>query len=122
MTKLKEIEISEYDYELPADRIAQYPVADRDRSKLLVFRNQNITSDLFTNIGSYLPSGSLLVFNNTRVIRARILFKKRTGAEIEILCLEPVLPAEYELSFSSVEPVEWKCIVGNLKKWKKGCR
>jgi S-adenosylmethionine:tRNA ribosyltransferase-isomerase len=118
--KIKEIEISGYDYELPPDRIAQFPVADRDMSKLLVFRDKNITSDLFTNIGAYLPSGSLLVFNNTRVIRARILFRKRTGAEIEILCLEPVMPAEYELSFSSQEPVEWKCIVGNLKKWKKG--
>jgi S-adenosylmethionine:tRNA ribosyltransferase-isomerase len=118
--KIKDIEISEYSYELPPDRIAQHPVEERDMSKLLVFRDKTITSDLFTNIGNYLQSGSLLVFNNTRVIRARILFRKHTGAEIEILCLEPVLPAEYELSFSSTEPVEWKCIVGNLKKWKKG--
>jgi S-adenosylmethionine:tRNA ribosyltransferase-isomerase len=118
--KIKELQIGEYDYELPPDRIAQYPVPERDMSKLLIFRDKKITSDLFTNIGCFLPSGSLLVFNNTRVIRARILFRKSTGAEIEILCLEPLLPAEYELSFSSVKPVEWKCIVGNLKKWKSG--
>ena len=72
------------------------------------------------NIDEYLPPDSLLVFNNTRVIRARILFQKETGAVIEILCLEPLAPSDYALSFSSKEPVEWKCIVGNLKKWKRG--
>jgi len=117
---MKDIELRDYDYDLPPGRIAQHPVSERDKSKLLVFRENNISSDIFSNISDYLPSGSLLVFNNTRVIRARLLFRKETGAGIEILCLEPVLPAEYELSFSSMEPVDWKCIVGNLKKWKKG--
>ena len=117
---MKDIELRDYDYDLPPDRIAQNPVAERDKSKLLVFRENNISSDIFSNITDYLSSGSLLVFNNTRVIRARLLFRKETGAAIEILCLEPVSPSEYELSFSSMEPVDWKCIVGNLKKWKKG--
>jgi S-adenosylmethionine:tRNA ribosyltransferase-isomerase len=117
---MKDIELRDYDYDLPPDRIAQNPVAERDKSKLLVFRENNISSDIFSNITDYLPSGSLLVFNNTMVIRARLLFRKETGAAIEILCLEPVSPSEYELSFSSMEPVDWKCIVGNLKKWKKG--
>jgi len=114
------INIEDYDYELPEERIAQHPVAERDRSQLLVYRNGSISKDTFSNIGSYLPPDSLLVFNNTRVIRARLLFSKATGADIEIFCLEPLLPVEYERSFSSGSPVEWKCIIGNLKKWKEG--
>jgi S-adenosylmethionine:tRNA ribosyltransferase-isomerase len=117
---MKDIDINEYDYDLPEDRIAQYPVDQRDKSKLLVYRGNKISHDTFSNLAEYLPSGSLLVFNNTRVIRARILFRKETGAAIEILCLEPLSPSDYSLSFGSKEPVEWKCIVGNLKKWKKG--
>lgn len=115
-----DIDINDYDYDLPTDRIAQYPVAERDRSQLLVYKGNKISKDTFRNIAEYLPSGSLLVFNNTRVIRARIIFQKETGAFIEILCLEPLSPVDYSLSFSSKEPVEWKCIVGNLKKWKGG--
>jgi len=117
---MKEIELRDYDYVLPSDRIAQHPVAERDRSKLLVLKNNKISSDIFSNIGNHIPAGSLLVFNNTKVIRARILFRKYTGAVVEILLLEPYLPADYELSFSSTKPVEWRCIVGNLKKWKRG--
>ena len=117
---MKDIDIKEYDYDLPDERIAQYPVDERDNSKLLVYRDNNISQDTFSNITEYLPSDSLLVFNNTRVIRARILFRKETGAVIEILCLEPLSPSDYSLSFGSKEPVEWKCIVGNLKKWKRG--
>jgi len=116
----RNINIEDYDYELPEERIAQHPVAERDRSQLLVYRNGSISKDTFSNIGSYLPPDSLLVFNNTRVIRARLLFSKATGADIEIFCLEPLLPVEYERSFSSGSPVEWKCIIGNLKKWKEG--
>ena len=118
--EMKEIDINDYDYDLPEDRIAQYPVGERDESKLLVFKNGKICQDIFRNINKHLPSGSLLVFNNTRVIRARLLFRKESGALIEILCLEPLSPSDYSLSFGSKEPVEWKCIIGNLKKWKSG--
>jgi S-adenosylmethionine:tRNA ribosyltransferase-isomerase len=117
---MKDINILEYDYDLPEDRIAQYPVEERDKSQLLIYNHDKIEKDTFINIVDYLPSDSLLVFNNTRVIRARILFHKETGAVIELLCLEPVVPADYALSFGSKETVEWKCIVGNLKKWKRG--
>jgi S-adenosylmethionine:tRNA ribosyltransferase-isomerase len=115
-----DIDINDYNYDLPSDRIAQYPAGNRDGSQLLIFKNDRISKDTFRKIDDYLPPGSLLVFNNTRVIRARILFQKATGANIEILCLEPLSPFDYSLSFSSKEPVEWKCIVGNLKKWKSG--
>jgi S-adenosylmethionine:tRNA ribosyltransferase-isomerase len=117
---MRHININDYDYDLPADRIAQYPVKERDKSKLLIFRDGKIREDTFRNIDEYLPPDSLLVFNNTRVIRARLLFHKVTGAVIEILCLEPISPSDYALSLGSKEPVEWKCIIGNLKKWKTG--
>ena len=117
---MREIDINDYDYDLPSDRIAQYPVDERDKSKLLIFKGNNIGQDIFINIDEYLPPDSILVFNNTRVIRARILFQKESGANIEILCLEPLSPKDYPLSFNSKESVEWKCIVGNLKKWKHG--
>lgn len=113
-----DIEISNYDYDLPEGRIAQHPVSERDSSKLLIYKDRKITTDIFRNIDTALPADSLLVFNNTRVIRARLLFRKHSGALIEILCLEPLSPGDYEMSFSSRGPVEWKCIVGNLKKWK----
>lgn len=117
---MKNINIADYDYELPENRIAQYPVKDRDASKLLVYDGKNISSDVFRNLDRFITANSLLVFNNTRVIRARLLFQKKSGAGIEILCLEPLSPPSYEMSFSSVIPVEWKCIIGNLKKWKSG--
>jgi S-adenosylmethionine:tRNA ribosyltransferase-isomerase len=117
---MRDININDYDYDLPEDRIAQYPVEERDKSQLLIYKDGIISKDIFRNIDEWLPSDSLLVFNNTRVIRARVLFHKETGAVIEILCLEPVSPVEYALSFGSVEPVEWRCIIGNLKKWKGG--
>lgn len=117
---MEEIDIDEYDYDLPEDRIAQYPVEERDMSKLLVCREGNISNDIFRNIDHYIPKGSLLVFNNTRVIRARLLFRKESGAAIEVLCLEPLKPSDYALSLGSNKEVEWKCIIGNLKKWKTG--
>jgi len=120
MKRIPKIDIEEYKYELPEERIAQYPAKERDSSRLLLYNKGNVSEDLFSNIVDYLPSGSLLVFNNTKVIRARLLFRKETGAAIEIFCLEPLLPADYEQSFGSKKPVEWKCIIGNLKKWKKG--
>lgn len=112
------IEMSDYDYALPDEKIAQYPLKERDSSRLLVYNDSILSSDQFRNISNHLPENSLLVFNNTRVIRARLLFRKDSGAKIEILCLEPVLPNNYELSFRSKDQVEWKCIIGNLKKWK----
>lgn len=110
----------EYFYNLPEDRIAQYPLAVRDMSKLLVYSGKQIGSDTFRNISSYIPGESLLVFNNTRVIRARLIFHKDSGARIEVFCLEPLSPSDYSLTFSSKRPVEWKCLIGNLKKWKDG--
>lgn len=117
---IEEIDLSDYDYGLPDDRIAQYPVNERDMAKLLIHSNNNLMKDTFKNISDHIPSDSLLIFNNTRVIRARILFFKGTGAIIEVLCLDPLSPPEYELSFGSEGPVEWNCIIGNLKKWKSG--
>ena len=113
------INIGDYDYDLPEGLIAQHPSEQRDLSKLLIY-NGRISSDIFRNIDRYISKDSLLIFNDTRVIRARLLFKKASGAGIEILSLEPLKPPVYALSFGSKDPVEWKCIVGNLKKWKKG--
>lgn len=118
--KIERINPGDYNYNLPDERIAQYPVKQRDMSQLLIYRNKIISKDIFRNVTDYIPSKSLLVFNNTRVIRARMLFKKDSGAVIEILCLEPATPSGYESSLGSVHPVEWKCLVGNLKKWKSG--
>ncbi len=114
------INIKDYDYDLPDERIAQYPVRDRDESKLLIYNKGIVKENVFRNITDYLPEDSLLVFNNTKVICARLLFRKESGAGIEILCLEPLSPSSYERSFSATGSVEWKCIIGNLKKWKKG--
>ncbi len=118
--KAETINIEEYDYDLPEQRIAQYPVEERDMSNLLVFRDGRISKDIFRSIDQYVPEGSLLIFNNTRVIRARLLFRKESGAAVEILCLEPLYPSDYALSLGSAGAVEWKCIIGNLKKWKTG--
>jgi S-adenosylmethionine:tRNA ribosyltransferase-isomerase len=118
--RFENINPDDYDYDLPKGRIAQYPLNERDMSKLLILKDHKISQDIFRNITEYIPGDSLLVFNNSRVIRARLLFTKTTGAQIEILCLEPLLPADYESSFASPGPVEWKCIIGNLKKWKGG--
>jgi len=117
---MREVLIDEFDYDLPEERIAQNPVYERDNSKLLISKPGSISEDVFKNIDEYIPENSLLVFNNTRVIRARLLFRKSTGAIIEVLCLEPLSPSDYQVSFGSTSAVEWKCIVGNLKKWKEG--
>lgn len=110
--------IETYNYDLPFDRIAEYPLAIRDQSKLLVYKNETISDQLFTSIVDHLPSNALLVFNNTRVVQARFLFQTQTGATVEIFSLEPVEggPAE---SMSSKGPVVWKCFVGNAKRWKQ---
>ena len=117
---IKPINISSFDYNLPWERIAKYPLPERDLSKLLVLRSGKISHDVFRNMVTFIPSGSLMVFNNSRVIPARLIFEKETGARIEIFLLEPLHPSDYQQNFSNTSPVLWKCIVGNLKKWKKG--
>lgn len=114
----KHIHISDYNYGLPDSRIAKFPMADRDHSKLLVYNHGSVTEDVFYNITRHLPSGALMVFNNTRVIQARMHFRKPTGALIETFLLEPVSPADYEQMFQCRERCTWFCLVGNLKKWK----
>jgi len=112
------IRIELYDYQLPDERIAKYPLEQRDKSKLLIYNKGNISSNTFSEIDYYIPENSTLVFNNTKVIQARLKFYKETGAQIEIFCLEPIEPSDYALAFEQTEKVTWKCIVGNLKKWK----
>ncbi|MEA4984292.1 S-adenosylmethionine:tRNA ribosyltransferase-isomerase [bioreactor metagenome] len=112
--------IDDYDYALPDERIAKYPLKKRDQSKLLVYRDGEISEDIFLNSVSHLPEHALLVYNNTKVIHARLLFQKSTGAQIEVFCLEPLAPSDYALSLGSTDGCSWKCMVGNLKKWKQG--
>jgi S-adenosylmethionine:tRNA ribosyltransferase-isomerase len=114
------INISDYFYELPEGKIAKYPLPERDQSKLLVWREGEISSTVFAGIDHFLPGNSLLVSNNTRVIHARFLFIRPTGARIEIFFLEPWKPKEYHISFQQQNSAEWKCLVGNAKKWKNG--
>lgn len=116
----RHIRISDYDYNLPDERIAKYPLPVRDQSKLLVYRHGEITEDVFTSLSSYLPEGSLMVFNNTKVIQARMHFRKETGALIEVFCLEPADPADYAQNFQQTSHSAWYCMIGNLKKWKEG--
>lgn len=114
----KLIRIQDYTYNLPNEKIAKYPHSVRDTSKLLVFKNQSITDSHFHEISKFIPQNSLIVSNNSKVIPARIFFQKKTGATIEIFCLEPLSPTDYTQSFQQTSSCEWKCIVGNLKKWK----
>ena len=116
----KQISISDFNYELPDERIAKFPVSPRDQSRLLVYDKGQIADDRFFNLASHLPAGSLMVFNNTKVIQARMLFHKSTGALIEIFLLEPYAPADYEQMFLTRGQCTWLCMVGNLKKWKEG--
>ena len=116
----RHIHISDYNYPLPDERIAKFPLAQRDHSKLLVFENGDISEDIFYNITGHLPKGALMVFNNTKVIQARMHFRKETGALIEVFLLEPAEPADYELMFQTNGKCAWHCLVGNLKKWKEG--
>ena len=118
--KTKDIHISEYNYELPDERIAKFPKAERDHSKLLVYNKGEVGEDIFYNLPNYLPQGALMVYNNTKVIQARLHFRKETGALIEIFLLEPAEPADYEQMFQQTERCSWLCLVGNQKKWKEG--
>ena len=122
---MEEILIEEYNYPLPDERIAKYPLANRDQSKLLIYRDGKVSEDQFYHIGEYLSADSLLIYNNTRVIQARLEFHKQSedgtqGARIEIFCLEPLLPHDYQLSLGSTSGCTWKCMIGNAKKWKSG--
>ena len=136
---MEEILIEEYNYPLPDERIAKYPLSQRDRSKLLVYRDGQVSEDIFHRVGEYLSSDALLIYNNTRVIQARLEFHKRSsnkveqslnhieqplnntlGARIEIFCLEPLLPNDHQLALSTTEGCVWKCMIGNAKKWKSG--
>ncbi len=114
----EEIKISDYDYPLPEERIAKFPLGRREDSRLLLFRNGQIGEDLFSGIGRHLAPGSVLVFNDTRVVRARLAMHRASGARIEVFCLEPLEPADYERAFSARGRCSWLCMAGNLKKWK----
>ena len=116
----KHIRISEFNYPLPNERIAKFPLPVRDQSKLLLYRHGEVTEDIFTSLPDYLPANSLMIFNNTKVIQARLHFHKETGALIEVFCLEPVQPNDYALNFQQTEHAAWLCMIGNLKKWKEG--
>ena len=147
---MEEILIEEYNYPLPDERIAKYPLAQRDHSKLLVYRDGQVQEDVFHHIGEYLSPDSLLIYNNTRVIQARLEFHKKVvqefthsglpseplngssavseplnseaprGARIEIFCLEPLQPHDYQLALGATQGCTWKCMIGNAKKWKSG--
>lgn len=118
--KTENIHISDYNYLLPDDKIAKFPKEQRDQSKLLVYQSGKIKEDIFYNLPKYLPKNSLMIFNNTKVIQARLHFKKVSGALIEIFLLEPSMPTDYELMFQTKGYCEWLCLIGNLKKWKEG--
>jgi len=114
------IRIADYTYDLPHERIAKYPLTERDASKLLVWDGDSISDRVFRELPSVVDRDAVMVFNNTRVIRARLIFRKESGAAIEVFCLEPHIPGEFSMNLSSGGPVEWTCLIGNLKRWKKG--
>ena len=122
----RHIHISDYQYYLPDERIAKFPMARRDQSKLLIYNKGEVGEDVFYHLPDYLPKGALMVFNNTKVIQARMHFRKtdangeHTGALIEVFLLEPAEPADYEQMFQTTGHCAWYCLVGNLKKWKEG--
>jgi S-adenosylmethionine:tRNA ribosyltransferase-isomerase len=118
----RNISIKDYTYELPPGKIAQNPLADRDRSKLLVHKKDGIHTDTFKNITGYIPEGSLLVFNDTKVVQARLLFENEDGKVIEVFCLEPADNSDYTRAFAAKGSCKWLCMVGNLRKWKEGSK
>jgi S-adenosylmethionine:tRNA ribosyltransferase-isomerase len=115
----KQINISDFSYVLPDEKIAKFPLTHRDESKLLFYKDGNIRDEIFTSISKIFPKNSLIIFNNTRVIHARLLFKRTTGAQIEVFCIEPLDHLDYQLAFASKQSCSWKCMVGNAKRWKK---
>ncbi|MBP6284823.1 MAG: S-adenosylmethionine:tRNA ribosyltransferase-isomerase [Paludibacteraceae bacterium] len=115
---MKNIRIEDFNYDLPDERIAKFPLTERDSSRLLLYQKGEMEHTSFTSVATYIPSNALMVFNNTKVIHARLFFRKETGALIEVFCLEPIVPSDYQLMFQATETCTWKCMVGNLKKWK----
>lgn len=115
---IPEIHIEDYNYALPEERIAKYPLEERDASKLLHYKNGIVSEHCFTELPQLLPQNSLMVFNETKVVPARLHFTRSSGAHIEVFCLEPVSPAEYNLSFAATKKCIWKCVIGNAKRWK----
>lgn len=120
MKNIQEIAIAEYDYPLPDERIAKYPLAQRDSSKLLLYNKGVVSEDVFSNLPKYIPQNALMVFNNTKVIQARLRFRKETGALIEVFCLEPEQPCDYQQIFLETKECVWQCLVGNSNRWKGG--
>ncbi len=120
MINLDKINISDFDYNLPENKIAKFPVNQRDKSNLLLWQNNMVSKKKFSDIYNFIPENTILFFNNTKVIQARLHFKKETGANIEIFCLEPHNPADYNIAFQQTHKVLWKCLIGNSKKWKTG--
>lgn len=116
----KKIQIEDYSYNLPNERIAKYPLSKRENSKLLIYENGVVKHQKFLNLTEILSKDDFVIFNSTKVIQARLLFHKKTGAKIEIFCLEPYDPADYEQIFQTTKKCKWKCTVGNSKKWKTG--
>lgn len=115
---IPDIRIEDFNYSLPDERIAKYPIERRDRSKLLVYKDGHCTDDIFCNLPGYLPEDSMMVFNDTKVVPARLFFRRDSGAHIEIFCLEPLEPSEYVRAFDAVGRCVWKCVIGNAKRWK----
>lgn len=115
---IPELHIEDYRYPLPDERIAKYPLPERDASKLLLYDSGHVTESVFRHLADYIPSGSLMVFNDTKVVPARMHFQRPSGAHIEIFCLEPVLPVEYNTAFAATSQCIWKCVIGNAKRWK----
>ena len=117
--EIRNIKIEDFNYNLPDDRIAKHPLAEREKCKLLYYKNGNIAENRFSDVPRLLPEGAMLVYNNTRVINARLRFQKpNNGATIEIFCLEPLAPRDYALSFATEARCSWLCFVGNAKRWK----
>ena len=110
--------IKDYNYLLPKNKIAEYPLKERDQSKLLICKNGNISEDVFKNIHQHIPAGSLMIFNETKVIPARMIFQKKTGGRIEIFCLKSANSIDFQLSFTKKKENVWECMVGNSSKWK----
>ena len=119
MSPIPEIYIRDFEYLLPEERIAQMPLKERDNSKLLIYKNGDISKSIFRDIEGFIPCNSFIALNDTKVIRARILFRKETGAKIEIFCLEPADNQAVESSFLLKGSAEWICFVGNASKWRK---
>ena len=120
MVNPRDIQIANYNYDLPDERIAKYPLQQRDQSKLLIWRKGEIEEKHFFNLPDLIPAHSMILFNNTKVIQARLHFHKETGGMVEVFCLEPEEPKDYQQNFASEKECTWTCLVGNSKKWKSG--